>query len=105
MGFVLDIVVAFIIRITAKWFWRIRSQAWPAATAKVHRAHLERHGYGCDVVRIPYSYRVAGERYAGTHSQPLLLVSGGSLVREYPPGKEITVRYNPDDPSRSVALI
>lgn len=105
MGFVIDIFVAFLFRVCANWFQRIRSRNWPTVTAKVHRAHVERHGYGCHVVRIPYSYRVDGKRYAATHGQPLLFGSGNDWVQDFPAGKEIEVRYKPDDASRSVALV
>lgn len=105
MGFVIDIFVAFLFRVCAKWFRRICSQNWPTAKATVLRAHVERHGYGCNVVRIPYCYRVNGQRYAATHGQPILFGSGNDWVRDFPSGKEITVRHKPDAPSRSVALI
>ncbi|HKO10511.1 MAG TPA: DUF3592 domain-containing protein [Acidobacteriaceae bacterium] len=105
MGFVIDIFVAFLFRLCAKWFRRIRSRKWPIVTATVLRAHVERHGYGCHVVRIPYSYRVDAQRYAATHGQPILFGSGDDWVRDFPSGKKIHVRYKPDDPARSVALI
>jgi hypothetical protein len=104
-GLVLDVLLAFLFRILANWFRRVRSRKWPVAIATVHRSADSGAFFG-DATTISYDYVVNGERYSGSHDVPCLSGSAAKyMVQVYSPGKEIKVRYKPDDPSRSVALV
>ena len=106
-GLVLDVFVAFLFRTAANCFRRIRGRSWPSIKAVVFQSYLEGSGgFGCAATTISYDYRVGGEKYSATHDEPCLSHSSGKYFAQlYPEGKEIAIRYKPDDPSRSVALI
>jgi Protein of unknown function (DUF3592) len=106
-GLVLDIWVAFLLRTVANWLRRFRSRAWPSINANVFQSIREPSGgFGCAVATVSYDYSVGGEKYSATHDEPCLSHSAANyFARLYPKGKEITVRYDPNDPARSVALI
>lgn len=105
-GLVLDIIIAFLFRTFANWFRRIRSRKWPATSATVFRSYVEQGGFGCDVTTVSYDYKIEGEKYSATHDEPCMSRSSAKYIAQlYPKGKEITVRYKPGEPSRSVALI
>lgn len=106
-GLVLDILVVFLIRTLANGFRHLRSAKWPTIKAKVFAACAEGSGgFGCAIAIVSYDYRVEGENYSGSYEEPCMSRSSAEdVARCYPKGKEITVRYHPHDPSRSVALI
>ncbi|MGC2636465.1 MAG: DUF3592 domain-containing protein [Acidobacteriaceae bacterium] len=106
-GLILDIWVAFLIRTLANGFRRFRSRKWPTAKARVFSAYATGSGgFGCAVTTVSYDYRVGDEKYSGTYDWPCLSHSAAEDdAKIYPKGKEITVLYNPNDPSRSVALL
>lgn len=87
------------------WMRRIRSRNWPATNAKVVFIKQSRKLVGCTSVIIRFRYSVAGEMHHGTHHEPFFIDLPGSFLRQYPVGREIMVRYNPTNPSRSVAMI
>ena len=97
--------IEWLYRTLAHRMLRARSRNWPAAGAIVTRTHRPKNKCACDLVIIHYRYFVAGQKYRGIHKEPFMIALPGSFMRQYPPGKEISVRYNPNDPSRSVALI
>lgn len=104
-GWYLDVIIAFVFRMCAQWLRRIRSRKWPTTTAIVFQSYGERTGLGCEVRTVSYDYVVGREQYSATHDEPFLFGSPSWFTQDYVRGKEITVRYKPDDPSRSVALI
>lgn len=75
--------------------------------ATVFQSYVEPSGgFGCAVTTVSYDYSAGGEKYSGTHDVPCLSSSAAKyLAQVYRTGKEIEVRYEPEDPSRSVALI
>jgi ribosomal protein L6P/L9E len=106
-GLVLDIWIAFLVRTTVNGFRRLRSRKWPEVSATVFNACTGvSGGFGCAVSTVSYHYRVGGEKHSGTHDEPCISRSSADyFVRDFPKGKEITVRVDPGAPSRSVALI
>jgi hypothetical protein len=106
-GLVLDVWVAFLLRTLTNGFRRLRSRSWPTATATVYQAYVEPSGgFGCAVATISCDYRVGEEKYSATHDEPCLSRSSAeSFARCYSPGKQLTIRYHPAAPSRSVALL
>jgi hypothetical protein len=57
---------------------------------------------GCLTVEITYKYRIDGELYTGTHTEPFLLDSSlKCFLEECSPGGEIIVRMRPGDPESS----
>jgi hypothetical protein len=112
------------------WRWRqrrslfFRAQSWPAADAIVNSSYELDENSGVlspntftadydDVKYIPlwctaiqYSYRVNGDLYAGTYFLPTT-TDDGHIAAEAGRawvGRNIAVRYNPDDPEESVFL-
>jgi hypothetical protein len=106
-GLVLDIWVAFLVRSFANGFRRLRSRKWPAIKAIVSQSHVEPSGgFGCAVATISCDFQVGDEKYSATHDEPCMSrASAEYFARCYPRSKELIIRYDPSDPSRSVALI
>lgn len=104
-GLVLDILIEWLYRTVSRLVLRMRSTRWPVISATVSRTYLPKDKCACDSVLVRYRYFVAGQKYRAIHKEPFMIDRPGSFMRQYPPGKEITVRYHPHDPSRSVALI
>lgn len=104
-GLVLDILIEWLYRRCAHLVLRMRSCKWPATGGIVTRTHQPKKKCACDLAIVHYRYFVAGQKYRAIHKEPFMIARPGSFMRQHPPGKEITIRYNTDDPSRSVALI
>jgi hypothetical protein len=112
------------------WRWRqrrslfSRAQSWPAADAIVNSSYeldensgvLSRNTFTADYdnveyiplwsTAIQYSYHVNGEVYAGTYFLPTTSDDGhiaAEAGRAWV-GRNIAVRYNPDEPEESVFL-
>lgn len=84
---------------------RIRSRHWPATSATIFRSCQPKGKCGCKLVIVRYRFFVSGEKYCAIHNEPFFIDLPGSFMRQYAAGTEIPIRYNPADPSRSIALI
>ena len=105
-GWLLDVVVEFLVRAIALEMRRARSRNWPTVTATIFQTYVESKTLGCSVATVSYDYLVGSEKYSATHDEPSFSQSGARrFAQSYPAGKQINVRYKSDDPSRSVALI
>ena len=121
---------AIIVMSVYAWRWRqrrslfSRAQSWPAADATVNSSYeldenagvLSRNAFTADYenvnyvalwsTAIQYSYHVNGDVYAGTYFLPTTSDDGhiaAEAGRAWV-GRNIAVRYNPDDPEESVFL-
>ena len=103
-GLFADVLVEFLYRVIAGFLSRIRSRRWPAISGSIIRSKYRKAHYGCDLAVVRYKYFVADQRSTAAHKEPFLM-SGTGYVQNLPSGTPITIRYKPDDPSRSVALI
>ncbi|MEW6030954.1 MAG: DUF3592 domain-containing protein [Chloroflexota bacterium] len=83
---------------------------WPSATGTVTASYLERRRSSNNrgFVNYPvvqYSYQVNGQTYAGTKLAPGPEVGGSGapgVVARYPAGAQVTVYYDPQNPSDAV---
>jgi hypothetical protein len=103
-GLVIDIFVEFYVRAAILALKRLRSAHWPATAASVTTAVWRaKPGLGCDLAMIQYRYSVGGTLYLGSHNEPFCLSGGGDgFVKGLPPGTAAHIRYNPQDPARSI---
>jgi hypothetical protein len=89
---------------------RRKSANWPKVPGTVVASHIQenRDGDGSTFeAKLSYEYRVGGRTYRGVRLEWTGGVSDGLLARHlrivaaYPPGRAVTVCYDPTDPSRS----
>lgn len=82
------------------------------ASSQVRRA-FEKKGGSSEtnfIFELHYNYEVQGQTYAGNrykfHGDPVFKSKKDAeeLVADYPPGKKITVYYQPDDPQQAVII-
>jgi hypothetical protein len=87
-----------------------KSASWPTVpgTVVASRIHENRDSEGSTFeANLSYEYRVGGRTYRGGRLEWTGGVANGLLARHqrivaaYPPGRAVTVCYDPTDPSRS----
>ena len=92
------------------------SQVWPSAMGQVLAAHLEarssRNAQGSTTTAyfpvVVYQYSVGGQTYQSDRMRFGMDVGEGltrlgqRVVDRYPPGSQVEVFYNPDDPTEAV---
>ena len=101
-GFVIDILIAFVIRFVMIEWRRAKSHNWPVITGTILGSCFERPDIGCNYAQIRYRYKTSGERYDGLFKKPFLFQTyGEAFVRHFPTGSEIAVRVNPADMTKS----
>ena len=102
-GFVIDIVVEWIFRVTVRFFRELGTGDWSICQAKVTGAHYRKAGFGCDKAEVNYTYRIDGKTFAGTNVKPFVSSrSAEKYAAEFPRGQEISIRVNPRNPSVSL---
>jgi len=94
-GFALDILIAFLVRISIRAVNLLRSWTWPVVKATVVSA---RPKDGC-LAEIYYRYSLDGESYADVYKKAFCVVDAGDYTRRFERGDELKVRVKPDDPS------
>jgi len=110
IAFVLFILNA--IFLTILFFMRRRMAAvsqWPSTMGTVTASRIEQRsssegGY-TDYPVIQYSYQIGGQPYQGMKLAPGPEVGGsgaGKVVGRYPPGAQVMVFYNPQNPADAV---
>jgi len=101
-GLVIDIFIEYFYRVVIRSIKRLGSSAWPVAKATVKSSSCPNAGYGCDVAKVYYTYRVDGEHYAGVNEKPFIIHnSGENYIRHFGPGTDFTVRIKAEDPAVS----
>ena len=102
-GLFLDIYVEFIIRVIVRMFRARGSRSWTILEAKVTGTYCAPGGFGCAVANVTYKYRVDGELYTGTDSNPFVSTdSAKDYLQDHPTGSELLVRVKPGNPESSV---
>lgn len=97
----------------ADWYGGVRSTTWPTVTGSVLESQVERvpgHGRVAPSYKAHFQYRyeVAGRAYFGDHASLGRLSLGNgeddadAIVRQYPQGSFVQVRYDPARPEVSV---
>jgi hypothetical protein len=104
-GLVIDIFIEFFFRTIANSIRRSQASNWPIVTAIASDSERRGSDMGCTVIVIHYKYRNAEKRYEGTHKEPFLFSNyAKAYLDRFPGGTEFSVRVNPHDPSKSVAV-
>ncbi|HLO32918.1 MAG TPA: DUF3592 domain-containing protein [Anaerolineales bacterium] len=110
IGFVFLILNAIFLAIL--FFMRRKMAAvgqWPSTMGSVVMSKIEQRsstegGY-TDYPSVQYSYQVGGQAYQSYKLAPGPEVGGtgaGKIVARYPPGAQVMVFYNPQNPSDAV---
>jgi hypothetical protein len=104
-GFVLDIVIEYLVRIGIRFIRACRARAWPTERAKITSTGYRPGGFGCAVADLAYKYSFAGELHTGTNANPFMWTSSAKNYSEqYSRGDEVVVRVDPKKPESSVML-
>ncbi|HXJ90993.1 MAG TPA: hypothetical protein VMS18_29565 [Candidatus Binatia bacterium] len=93
-----DIIIVFIFRAVIQLLRSRGAKHWPSIEAEVMT--VEESSGGCLSVELTYKYRMAGELYTGTHTEPFLWVHSVNTYLE--PRRVIIVRIKPGQPEFSV---
>jgi hypothetical protein len=103
MGFGLDRLIEFFLRLAIKFARRIGTSDWPVYKAVVISSKLSFGVTSCLLVTIRYKYRSADKRYEGTYKQPFINRNyAEAYLRRYPGGSEFPVIVSPHLPSWSI---
>ena len=93
--------------VSSKFTRRRRSakgRDWPSCQGHVESSKLYPHEEGV-TVQIGYSYSVSGEYYAGYFEEAFYTdAPADRLVDALKEGQEVTIRYNPSKPDKSLLL-
>jgi len=109
IGFVLLILNAVFLGVI--FFMRRKMAAvsqWPSTMGTVMMSRTETRSSGegyTDYPVVQYSYQVRGQAYQGLKLAPGPEVGGSGarkVVAKYPPGAQVMVFYNPENPSDAV---
>ncbi|HSE47597.1 MAG TPA: hypothetical protein VLA96_00145 [Terriglobales bacterium] len=73
---------------------------WPTGTAKVHEWDIDTE-HGKPAVTFAYSYEAQGDFWGGEARIPCATVKAAEELGERMTLLAFTVRYSPDDPSKS----
>ena len=96
-------------RVSVGWF----SRSWPQVSGVVVETGCVLSGFddsGDPLYdgKVIYRYVVAGREYRGNSIEALPELMGkeqaGRIAELYPPGKDVAVYYDPEDPRRSVLV-
>jgi hypothetical protein len=102
VGWYIDVVIGFLIRVLIRNIKIRRSVSWPVETGKVYRSECPALSYGGPVAEVSYTYTHKGEYYSGTHQQPFMLRnSAQDYASRFPAGTDLIVRVNPEWPEMS----
>jgi hypothetical protein len=81
-----------------------KGREWPSCQGHVESSKSYSHEDGF-TVRIGYSYSVAGEYYSGYFEEAFYSETPADLLTAaFREGQEITIRYNPSKPEKSLLL-
>jgi Protein of unknown function (DUF3592) len=103
LGWYVDIIVGYTIRITVQAIKARGSSRWPRQRAKVTGSNSEYSPYGGQVAEVTYTWNRDGEYFSGMHKEPFLL--HGSAVEyaaRFRAGGDVIVRVKPARPEVSI---
>ena len=104
MGLIIDVLIAYVIKLIVRLARVRRSGNWRLVTAKIVASRFEDEWvFNCPTVHIVYTYQIDGEPYSGTDSKPFLFSNfGENDAQRFKPGETAKVRVDPHEPKRSV---
>ena len=91
--------------VSSKFKWRsAKGRDWPSCQGHIESSKAYSHEQGV-TVRIGYSYSVNGEYYAGYFEEAFYSdAPADRLTAALKEGQEVTIRYNPNRPEKSLLL-
>ena len=100
MPLIMDNIVVYLFQMFRVLFGNLRSRSWPTVTGVVVGAHADTGSYPS--TDISYTYEIDGTTYNGRYTHGFWYdESARRFAREFPDGKQVTVRYSPKSPVRS----
>lgn len=103
LGWYLDIILGYPIRLLLRAFRERNCLSWPTKKGTVIRSTCPVLTYGGPVGEVTYTYAYQGEYYSGTHREPFFLRdSAEAYARRVESGSEIVIRVNPEKPELSL---
>lgn len=103
-GLIIDVVIAYIIRLVVRFARTLRSGKWPTIEARIDSA-LVGGGWvwNCPTADIAYTYAFGGQTYSSIESIPYMFESvAKTTVDRFQAGEAVKVRVNPSDPQQSI---
>ncbi len=110
---ILIVSVAVLAFLALRWvkarMLRNRARSWPTAAGKVEASSLQLEQRGnnqsAHVATITYAYEVAGTVHQGVWKRSTMFHGKAQgWIDQHPPGANLTVRYDPNNPGASVTL-
>jgi hypothetical protein len=101
-GWVLDIIVEYLVRVMMRMAQLLRSNSWPTVTGEITSSFFVDAHYGCDIAELHYKYRAQGELCSGCYKRPCLGFRGKEYVADMSKGTKVIVRVKPGQPSVSI---
>ena len=101
MALIADNIIAFLIRVLMREFFRARSRSWRKTEANVRSAQAKENTmYPC--AEISYTYKVTFERYQGKYKRGFWYRdSAQEFARLFVPNEYVTIRVRPEHPEQS----
>ena len=103
-GLVLDVVIAYLIKVVLRWRRALGSSRWERVQARVHSSRVGGGWvWNCPTVEVAYSYEFGGQRYSAIDSNPFFSSASAELEAErFRAGQKVIVKVNPLLPQKSV---
>jgi hypothetical protein len=103
LGWYLDIIVGYIVRITMRTIKGRGSGRWPLQRAKSTGSNCEYSPYGGQVAEVTYTWNRGENYFSGAHKEPFLLHrSAVEYAARFPMGGDLIIRVKPSNPEVSI---
>ena len=103
-GLIIDVVIAYIVRLLIRLARVLKGGGWPTVDAKIDSA-LVGGGWvwNCPTAEIAYTYHFKGKTYSSVETIPYMFEAvAEATVERFRKGKTANVRVNPSAPQQSV---
>ena len=103
-GMILDVLVAFLVKLTLRISRNWGSKNWVPLKANVTRSSVGGGWiFDCPTTEVAYTYAIGGESHTFVDEKPFFLTSSAkAYVARFPEGASAVVRVNSRQPERSV---
>lgn len=104
MGLILDVVIAYLVKLMLRFGRAWGSGSWQRLTARIDSKRFDdKWVWDCPTVHVAYTYQIDGQTYSGTDSKPFFFSTFGEVDAErFKPGETAVVRVDSHRPRRSV---
>jgi len=103
-GFVVDIWIAFLIRVAINAWKKLASAKWQVFDGSITDYRYIRPGIGCDYGEYSYTYSVNQLVYEGIHTVPYFMSRSKNARISDSIGVSVRVAVNSNYPAKSVLL-